>query len=270
MVKMVPPAYANLGMDVIVSYSPPEDEISLWHTVSVQRESLLSIAPQYQVPVARLIEFNFPGCVTNGRINPDIVNWYLFHHERFRCHDTTQDGLNYMFRSGQKVAIPYLGKVEIGQPEIIRSRSTSFRIRMRDGINFGRWPVSGDAILFQICDEKAGLCSYYSYGGIGGGWSPLPFPVSVTTEGPWNAFSVTRPMAVNQFTGFASFSTAGGANKSINFLQFMGLREGIQTIPSPLPLITGTTYGAGGSSTFGSMSLEKIGTIDGLVPFKGS
>ena len=95
MVKKVPPKYANLGMHLIVSYSPPEDKISAWHTVSPQRESFLKIAARYSVPVARLIEFNFPGSVKNDRVNPDVVNWYLFNHERFQCRKTTADGMNY-------------------------------------------------------------------------------------------------------------------------------------------------------------------------------
>lgn len=267
MVKMVPPAHANLGMDIIVSYSPPEDEISSWHTVGARRESLLNIGTQYQVPVARLIEFNFPGSVMNGQVNPDIVNWYLFHHERFRCRDTTRDGLNFILRSSHKVAIPYLGKVRFGIAEIARSKNTSFRLKMLYAVNVGK-VLTFDDIHFQIWDTKAGLCSYYAYAGSGGGFS-LKSPVSVTTEGDWNDFSVTKPMAVNQFTGFARFTTLGAGPFSGNFLHFMHLQNGTQTIPSPLPINTGFTIVPGGGSSIGTMNLEMRGTIDGLISFKG-
>jgi hypothetical protein len=118
MVKKVPPPYANLGMDLIVNYTPPQDKICAWHTVSRRRESFLAIATQYRVPVARLIEFNFPGSVRNDCINPDIVNWYLFSHRHFRCRDATPDGANYIFRGGEKVAIPFRGSMELGTPII--------------------------------------------------------------------------------------------------------------------------------------------------------
>jgi hypothetical protein len=267
MVKMVPPPLADLDMDLKVSYGPPQEEISSWHTVSARRESLLHIATEHQVPVARLIEFNFPGSVTNGRINPDIVNWYLFHHERFRCRDTTRDGLNYMFRSGHKVAIPYLGKVGLGIPEIARSKNTSFQIKMLYAVNAGKG-VAFDYIVFQIWDVKAGLCSYYTYGGSGISFS-LKSPLSGTTEGDWNDFSVTKPMAVNQFTGFARFTTIGAGPFSGNYLHFMHLPNGTQTIPSPLPINTGFTIVPGGGSSIGTMTLEMRGTIDGLIPYKG-
>src|SRR5215813_15578507 len=162
MVKKTPPEYATLNMAAIVSYIPPEDKVAAWHIVSKRRESLAAIAAQYGIPAARLIEFNFPGSVKNDRVNPDVVNWYLFHHQRFRCQDTTQDGLNYMFRGGERVAIPHLGTVEIGEPEIIRSRNVNFRIRMHANLNASA-VVAVDFSIFQIWDEKAGLCSFYTY-----------------------------------------------------------------------------------------------------------
>src|SRR4051812_44749676 len=105
MVKMVPPTFSNLAPDLVKKYSPPDDKTNTWHTVrNGKTESLLVIANQYQVPVLRLIEFNFPGSVKGGRVNPDVVNCYLFNHERFRCRDTTPDGFNYRFKGGEKIA----------------------------------------------------------------------------------------------------------------------------------------------------------------------
>jgi len=78
MVKMVAPAYSSLAPDLIKSYSPPDAKIKIWHTVkNGHSESLLGIAKQFEVPVQRLIEFNFPGSVKNDTALPDVVNWYL-------------------------------------------------------------------------------------------------------------------------------------------------------------------------------------------------
>lgn len=269
MVKKVPPKYAHLGMQLIVSYSPPDDKVSSWHTVSPQKESFLKIADRYSVPVARLIEFNFPGSVKNDRVDPDVVNWYLFNHERFRCRTTTADGANHMFRGGEKVAIPYLGRVEIGEPEIIRSRNSKFKIKMHANLN-ASVIVAADFSIFQIWDQKAALCSFYTYwaGGASGGVIPGGW-LSATTAGPWNDFSVSKEMAVNQFTGATRFTTGGGGPASKNYINFMALPPGTQTIPNPLPINTGFTIGIGAGTSAGSMRLEKLGTPDGLLPFKG-
>src|SRR6266849_629628 len=271
MVKKVPPDYANLNMAMIVSYVPPQDNIATWHTVSKRRESFVAIATQYGVPVARLIAFNFPGSVKNDHVNPDIVNWYLFNHERFRCHDmdATQNGLNYMFRVGQRVAIPHLGTVELAEPEIFRSRNISFRIRMHANLNASA-VVAVDFSIFQIWDEKAGLCSFYTYAASGyagglipGGW------LSATLKGPWNRFTVTKAMGANQFTGPARFTSGGAGPWTKNYINFIALPPGTQTIPNPLPIDTGFTIGVGAGTSVGDMNLVMAGTKDGLLPYKG-
>jgi hypothetical protein len=102
---MVQPAYAQLGMDVMLSYRPNEDKISSWHAVRMRNgriDNLQSIAEEYEVPVATLIEFNFPGSTKNGRVDPGIVNWYLHNHRDFRCMHATADGNNYLFKGGRK------------------------------------------------------------------------------------------------------------------------------------------------------------------------
>jgi hypothetical protein len=270
MVKMVAPAYANLGMDLIISHSPKEEKVSTWHTVrDGQTENLQTIATKYGVPVTTLIEFNFPGSVKNGRVDPDIVNWYLFNHQRFRCRVTTRDGMNYMFRGGEKVAIPYLGQVEIGEPEIIRSRNTRFKIRMHANLS-ASIVAAGDFSIFEIWDEKAGLSSFYTYwaGGVAGGVIPRLW-LSATFKGPWNDFMVTKAIGANQFSGPARFTTAGGASVSKNYINFMGLPLGAQTLPNPLPVNTGFTLGIGAGTSVGKMELVKAGEPDGLLPFRG-
>jgi hypothetical protein len=119
MVRMVRPAYAQLGEDVLLSFRPSQDKVSLWHVVRVRNgrmDNFQSIADEHQVPAARLIEFNFPGSMKNGRVDPDVVNWYLHHHREFRCQRTTTDGNNYVFSGSEKIAVPFLGRVEIGDP----------------------------------------------------------------------------------------------------------------------------------------------------------
>jgi|APLak6261659120_1056016.scaffolds.fasta_scaffold04403_2 hypothetical protein len=270
MVKMVAPTYANLGMHLIISYSPKEEKVSTWHIVRDGRtENLQTIATKYGVPVTTLIEFNFPGSVKNGCVNPDIVNWYLFNHQRFRCRVTTQNGMNYMFQGGEKVAIPYLGQVEIGEPEIIRSRNTKFKIRMHANLN-ASIVVGADFSIFEIWDENAGLSSFYTYwaGGVTGGIKGGPW-LSATSKGPWNDFVVTKAIGANEFSGPTRFTTGGGGSLSKNYINFMGLPLGTQTLPNPLPINTGFTFGIGAGTSVGTMQLFKAGEPDGLLPFKG-
>ena len=144
MVKMVAPPYSNLAPDLVKSYSPPEDEVSVWHTVkSGHTESLDSIGKQYGVPVEKHIEFNFPGSVKANRADPDIVNWYLFNHVRTRCRDVTRNGYNYMFSGGEKIAIPYLGRVDVGEPTILAPTNTRFKIKQHAKPERPRsWPLT--------------------------------------------------------------------------------------------------------------------------------
>jgi hypothetical protein len=120
MVKMLAPAYSSLAPDLIKYSSPQEEKVFSWHTVKHGlTETLDSIAKKYQIPIEKLTEFNFPGSVKAGRVDPDVVNWYLFNHVRTHCRRVTHDGSNYMFTGGEKIAIPYLGKVEVGEPVIL-------------------------------------------------------------------------------------------------------------------------------------------------------
>jgi hypothetical protein len=269
MVKMVAPKYSILAPDLVKSYSPPEAKISAWHTAkSGHIESLVTIAKQYGVPVERLIEFNFPGSVNAGRVDPDIVNWYLFHHVRTRCRDVTLNGHNYMFRGGEKIAIPYLGRVDVGEPIILAPTNTVFKIRQHANLNVSKIGAV-DFSIFQIWDQKAGKCSFYTYWASGVSGSATPGWLSATLAGPWNDMVVTKRMAVNQFVGAARFTTGGGGGFTKNYINFMTLPPGTQTVPNPLPLNTGFTIGIGGGTSVGNMKLELVGTSDGLLPFKG-
>jgi hypothetical protein len=86
-------------------FRPAPKSVRLYHTVASKDQSLSWIANQYHVPVAQLFGLNFPGSVENGRIIPEVVNWYLNHHEQFRCPETV-DKKNRIFKGGEKIAIP--------------------------------------------------------------------------------------------------------------------------------------------------------------------
>ena len=108
-----PPKYHFLNPAHFTSCRPADDLVYFWHTV-IAGESFRTLAELHRVPVHKLIEFNFPGSVEEGRVNPAIVNWYLHHHEGFRC-PMTRDCLNRIFKGGERVAIPYLGTLTLGE-----------------------------------------------------------------------------------------------------------------------------------------------------------
>lgn len=118
-----PPKYAFLNFDAVLGYRPPEEQVAEWHTVTPgRRETFWSIAAQHQVPVERIIGFNFPASVEDGRVIPAIVNWYLHRHRQFGC-PATEDGLNRKFKGGERIAIPFLGSVVIGEARIGKPES---------------------------------------------------------------------------------------------------------------------------------------------------
>src|SRR5215470_6226155 len=269
MVRMVAPPYSNLAPDLVKSYSPKDENVFAWHTVKTgHTESFETIAKQYSVPVERLIEFNFPGSVKDGRITPDVVNWYLFNHQRTRCHDVTRNGHNYMFSGGEKIAIPYLGRVEIGEVVITAPRNTRFKIKQHANLNISKI-AAADFSIFQIWDQKNGICSFYTYWAGGISKSVTPGWLSATMAGPWNDLVVNKPISVNQFTGATRFTTGGGGSQTVNYVNFMDLPPDAVTVPNPVPLSTGFTIGIGGGTSLGNMKLELVGTPDGVLPFKG-
>ncbi|KAA0253733.1 MAG: hypothetical protein EDX89_13150 [Acidobacteria bacterium] len=91
---------------------------------SGREESFVTIASKHQTPVERVIGFNFPGSVEGGRVVPEVVNWYLHHHRGFGCPET-HDRKNRIFRGGEKVAIPFAGRVEIGEPVLLPRKPVS-------------------------------------------------------------------------------------------------------------------------------------------------
>ena len=114
-----PPRTPLLNLETVKSYRPPENEVFQWHTVtSGLQENFSTIAQKHRVPVEKIIGFNFPGTVENGRVATEVVNWYLRHHRGFGGPET-RDRRNRMFKGGEKVAIPFMGRVDAGEPMIL-------------------------------------------------------------------------------------------------------------------------------------------------------
>lgn len=130
--------------------------------------------------------------------------------------------------------------------------SMVFRIRMLGGLGGGSLGLAADQLYFQIWDHRNSLTCFYQYTGGGLGRS-VRLPLSVTMRGPWNEFTTTGPISVNQFGGAARFTTAGGGNWTSNHLNMMGLPPGLATVPRSMPINTGFTVGIGASTTVGDL-----------------
>jgi hypothetical protein len=106
MARERPPKYLSLNPEAIKGYRPPHADVYKWHVVADGRqENFKTIAARYFVPVEQILEFNFPGSVEDGRVVPEIVNWYLRYHNEFGCPET-HDRINRIFKGGEKIAIP--------------------------------------------------------------------------------------------------------------------------------------------------------------------
>jgi hypothetical protein len=123
--------------------------------------------------------------------------------------------------------------------------------------------VAVDVLFFQIWDTTNDQACMYAYvgAGIGVGLKILP-SVSGTTHGPWNAFTTSAPISSAQFGGAARFTTAGVGSKSVNWINLMGTPPGVDDVY--MMIDTGTTIGAGASSTIGDFIL-----LEGPGPFSG-
>lgn len=183
------PKYLVLNPEGIKTYRPPDSEVMTWHTVGYSgKESWYTLEAQYGVPAARIIAFNFPGAVENGVVVPEIVNWYLRHHVGFGCPET-QDRKNRRFKGGERVAIPYLGKVEIGEPEIVRRLKTPKNVWLGGGYKAGTtFGVVGTETSQMVCfscdDPTKGFSATVTgsrFPALGIGASGGPFGVIITS-----------------------------------------------------------------------------------------
>jgi hypothetical protein len=120
-----------------------------------------------------------------------------------------------------------------------------FKVKIGGGLAF-------DGLIFLIWDTDNNIACLYVYIGIGIG-AGLSFTpkVSVTTHGPWTSFTTEKPMSCWQFGRWARFTTAGAASHSVSWIT-METPRGIDNVDS-LSIDTGTTLGAGMSSTIGDI-----------------
>ena len=132
--------------------------------------------------------------------------------------------------------------------------STAFRIRMLGGLSVGTFGLQADQLYFQIWDHAHSLTSFYVYFAGGAGRS-VRLPLSATLQGPWNDFTVTRAIRVNDFGGPARFTSGGSAWFTWNYLNMMGLPPGAATVPRSMRISTGFTMGIGAGTTVGDMRI---------------
>jgi hypothetical protein len=125
---------------------------------------------------------------------------------------------------------------------------------MLGGLSVGAYGLQADQLYFQIWDPGNSLTSFYVYFA-GGGGRFVRLPLSATLEGPWNDFSVTGGMSVNQFGGACRFTSGGAGPWTSNYINMMGLPPGIATIPASIPISTGFTIGLGVGTTVGSLRI---------------
>jgi hypothetical protein len=87
------------------TYEPNTEAVFLYHRAAGW-ETWEQIAKQHNIPVEVLLGFNFPGSVScEGRILPNVVNWFLLNNIYFRT-PRAADGVNARFRGGELIAIP--------------------------------------------------------------------------------------------------------------------------------------------------------------------
>jgi OmpA family len=107
-----------------------------------------------------------------------------------------------------------------------------------------------DGIFFMVWDTRNNISCLYVYVGLGLGVGISLTPkVSATTHGPWTEFTTEKPISCWQFGRWARFTTAGAINNSLNWIT-LETPKGVDNVDS-LAIDTGTTLGAGMSSTIG-------------------
>jgi len=93
--------------------------------------------------------------------------------------------------------------------------------------------------------------AFYGYSGLGMGVGVSLAWLSGTDAGPWNYFTTSASMSVGDFGGLARFTSAGGGNYTINYLNLLGTPPGVDAVY--LKINTGTTYGGGATTTAGPL-----------------
>jgi hypothetical protein len=107
--------------------------------------------------------------------------------------------------------------------------------------------VGLDAAKYDVADLTNHLHVTYEYSGDLIAGSVYDFPFSITGSGSWYSFSTSEAIHISDFDGPARFTTAGAGPLSKNYLRLTP-KGGPMTIPNPLDIPTGTTYGVPGAS----------------------
>ena len=117
--------------------------------------------------------------------------------------------------------------------------------------------VAVDVMFFQIQDTYNMEQASYMYVGAGAGLGLKS--VSATFVGPWNKFTTSARVELDQFEGVARFTSGGGLWWTWNYLHILGTPSGVKSVY--IDMDTGFTWGAGASTTAGDL------LYNGPVPY---
>lgn len=176
------PASKFGGVNELAKYRPPADSVRIYHTITNKSENFTWIANRYNVPVLQLIGLNFPGAVVNGRVVPEIVNWYLNNHEQFRCPETF-DKKNRIFKGGEKLAIPSR-TINIDEPLVITAPSKRLNIWAGAGYKIGMTAIlvgneTGQLACVSLDDVTKGFTATFTSTRLGPGIGASGAPIIV-------------------------------------------------------------------------------------------
>lgn len=159
----------------------PSSEIAInYHTVTDKMQGFLWLSQKYQVSANQIIGLNFPGAIENGRVIPEVVNWYLRHHVEFNCPETF-DKKNRVFKGGERIAIPRK-VLNIEDPIVIVAPSNKTNIWVgagyKGGTTFGVVGNETGKIACVSLDDPTNIFSATCTGtrlglGVGASGSPL-------------------------------------------------------------------------------------------------
>ena len=181
-----PPAAKWGPHEDLKRFRPATDIAKKYHTVTEKMQGFLWLSQNYHVTVNQIIGLNFPGAIENGRMIPEVVNWYLRNHVEFNCPETF-DKKNRVFKGGEKIAIP-ARVLNIEDPIEIVAPSKKTNIWVGAGYKGGTtFVVAGNETAKIVCtslDDPLNVFTATSTGtrlGLGVGASGSPMIVIITS-----------------------------------------------------------------------------------------
>ncbi len=130
-----PPAAKWGKHEDLKKFRPAKDITTTYHNVTDKMQGFLWLSQRYNVTANQIIGLNFPGAIENGRVIPEVVNWYLRNHVEFNCPETF-DKKNRVFKGGEKIAIPKK-VLNIEDPIVIVAPSKKTNIWVGAGYKIG-------------------------------------------------------------------------------------------------------------------------------------